>query len=394
MKASNQLLAAAGVAAAISVLCFLWSAYDDDAARPRPVAPIKPARVEPAAHTVANGKNSSQILFLSHRSGRNVLYTMDPAGGEPKPIFGGELDGMPGLADGTLWYREPHWSRQSPDGRFFLSYAIDRGLPPQRFRMPPRFLIHLGRMDAGPTRLITPDGGEVFAWAPDSQRFAYSRSPWGHPAVLSHPVEHRTQLVVAAIDGSDEKILLDRPGLWNPDDWSPDGTRLLVSFMSSPILQKSSAALFELDITAAEAVTKVSSPQTRRPDQSDPARTPEGGGLRTILPAKRGLAPSAARYSPDGKTIAMLGSTLIPESEELIDPSRFAASFELRLLELSTGASRVILREPDLFGGPISWSPDGRQILCARYDRREQAVSPDREPAGDIIRQRVGRTGA
>ncbi len=73
MKAYHGPLGAAGVAAAISALCFFWSGNDDDAARTRPVAPKKPAQGEPAAHAVAERTNGSWILFLSHRSGRNVL---------------------------------------------------------------------------------------------------------------------------------------------------------------------------------------------------------------------------------------------------------------------------------------------------------------------------------
>ncbi len=44
----------------------------------------------------------SFITFLSHRSGRNLLYRMRPDGSNLTPIFGGELKDVPGLAEGRV----------------------------------------------------------------------------------------------------------------------------------------------------------------------------------------------------------------------------------------------------------------------------------------------------
>ncbi len=396
MKGYCVLLWAAGIAATASLSLLIWSGQGDNPAGPGAAPRVQSApagRVEPPA-AVTSRAEGPWILFLSHRSGKNLLYRMRPDGSELKSIFGGALEEMPGLPDGSIWYREPHWSRQSPDGRFFLSYAIDHGLPVRRFRTPPRFLLHLGRMEGGATRLITPDAIEVFAWAPDSRRFAYARSLWGHPATFSHPVAPRTELVVAPIDGSGEDVVLDRPGVWVPVDWSPDGTRLIVSYMSTPILQKASSARFELDLAAARAAIGRGGSRPDEPGEDNGAVAPQGAGLRVIVPFSRELGGSAARYSPDGKEIAFMGSTLRPEPEALIDPARYAASFELRVIDRGSGAARVIFRGPDIFGGPICWSPDGGQILFARYDRPDQAVTPDREPPGDIMTiWSIGRDG-
>ncbi|HKI17233.1 MAG TPA: hypothetical protein VKA15_05115 [Isosphaeraceae bacterium] len=104
-----------------------------------------------------DAKDGGWITFLSHRTGGSVLYRMHPDGSGLQAVFGGELRDAPGLPEGMTWYRQPHWSRQSPDGAYFLSWAIDLGLPIKRYHMPPRFLLHLGRLDGGPTRLITPE---------------------------------------------------------------------------------------------------------------------------------------------------------------------------------------------------------------------------------------------
>src|SRR5262249_2196451 len=64
-------------------------------------------------------KDGAWITFLSHRTGENVLYRMHPDGSDLQPMFGGELKDPPGLPGGMKWYRQPHWSRQSPDGAYF-----------------------------------------------------------------------------------------------------------------------------------------------------------------------------------------------------------------------------------------------------------------------------------
>ena len=62
-------------------------------------------------------KDGAWITFLSHRTGENVLYRMQPDGSDLQANFGGELKDTPGLPWGMKWYRQPHWSRQSPTGR-------------------------------------------------------------------------------------------------------------------------------------------------------------------------------------------------------------------------------------------------------------------------------------
>jgi hypothetical protein len=319
-------------------------------------------------------------LFLSHRTGNNVLYRMRPDGTEVTPVFGGEVKDVPGLGEGATWHREPHWSRLSPDGRLFLSYAIDRGFPAARHRAPPRFLVHLGRTAGGPTRILTPDAGEVFAWSPDGRAFAYARSLWGHPATISHPVPPRTQVVVARIDGSAEDVVLDRPGAWVPHDWSPDGKRLLLSYQSSPILQRARSAVFELDLAAAQAAATAG----RAPAAGGPAGDPEGGGLRAVLPPAAGLGKTC-RYAPDGKSVAWVGSALVPKDDGLIDPKAFAGGFAVEVHDLAAGRTRPAHQGADVFGGPICWSPDGREILFARFADPDAAAQPDPDPAGDVL---------
>jgi hypothetical protein len=144
----------------------------------------------------ADEPRDSWITFLSRRSGENVVYKMRPDGGEVTPIFGGALKGVPGLAEGEALYREPHWCYQSPDGKYFLDWARDVKVPRDNSILP-RFMIYLGRLDGGPVRAIAPDGGEYAAWAPDSRKFAYSRS-WQFPSLKGGLMSSPTQIIIGS----------------------------------------------------------------------------------------------------------------------------------------------------------------------------------------------------
>jgi WD40-like Beta Propeller Repeat len=154
----------------------------------------------------------SLITFLSHRTGRNLLYRMRSDGSEVTPIFGGELKDVPGLTEGLTLYREPHWTRLSPDRRFYLSWATDLGSPLEKYRSPAHFMIYLGRLTGGQTRVIAPDGQECFAWSPNSRRLAYAiqsvkrlHLPPGIAGKLPG-----TEIVLVGVDGSEEEVILER----------------------------------------------------------------------------------------------------------------------------------------------------------------------------------------
>ena len=44
---------------------------------------------------------ASRITFVSHRSGENLLYVMNPDGTGLRPIFGGPLADVPTVVEGT-----------------------------------------------------------------------------------------------------------------------------------------------------------------------------------------------------------------------------------------------------------------------------------------------------
>ena len=144
------------------------------------------------------------------------------------------LEDVPGLSEGQVLYRDPHWTRQSPDRKFFLSWAHDKSPSSEKCPWPRSvFMIYLGRIDGGPARVLAPvRSGEVFTWAPDSRKFAYSRmnGPDVRTVTGLAPRVPSTQVVVAEIDGTEEEVVLEKAGYWTASDWSPDGNRLLLIY--------------------------------------------------------------------------------------------------------------------------------------------------------------------
>jgi hypothetical protein len=309
----------------------------------------------------ADGPEASWITFLSHRSGENLLYRMRPDGGETTPIFGGPLKEAPGVSDGMTLYREPHWTRQSPDRRYFLSWAADAIKPFNPDWDAPPFMIHLGRLDGGPSRIVVPPGcAEDFTWAPDSRRFAFARSCALH--YLMADVPNRTHVVIAAIDGSPEDTVMDRQGAWAPLDWSPDGKRLLL--WSRPGLGTGVSRLFEFDLDRAARLRKAA-----------PRVDPTDACLRPLTDASTIIAD--ARYSPDGRAIAALASTYLKQlGDDGFDTADYRASITLVVIKDRDPQPRVVIEYPEGLRGPICWSPDGREILFCRYlepgDKREK----------------------
>jgi Tol biopolymer transport system component len=317
----------------------------------------------------AGEPEGSWITFLSRRSGENVLYKMRPDGSEVTPIFGGELQDVPGIPEGATLYREPHWARLSPDRKFFLDWADDVKLPRDKFILP-RFMIHLGRLDGGPTRAIAPDGEESFAWAPDSRRFGYVRS-WRLPhspsgVVLSSPL----QIVIVGIDGANEEVVLERPypEAWAVLDWSPDGKRLLLIHQTTIDLEKAEYVLYELDLAEVEAMRRVKQAGRGVDDRQ------EGTVLKPLTKERSRFL--VGRYSPDGKRVAVLISRYRVRPGERFDGKTYRESVELATVDASTGELRAVVKYPgEGLHAPLCWSPDGGEILFSRSlkqdDRRE-----------------------
>jgi Tol biopolymer transport system component len=209
--------------------------------------------------------DGSRLVFTrSDRTG-DSLWTADADGGgerrlTPKPRFA--------HPHGRQANQQSSGGVYSPDGR---RIAFGRAGPPLRGHNLDASLDTMAADGTHVRRLVDlgyhGDVGRI-AWAPDGARIAFEAVRYGRKPL-------RALFVVAARGGRPHRISSWRLAELNTLDWSPDGSRLLIS-----LLPPNSS--FGGDYS------------TIRPD---------GGGLRRLTHFGRKAPTGAARWSPDGTSI-------------------------------------------------------------------------------------------
>ena len=121
--------------------------------------------------------------------------------------------------------------------------------------------------------------------------------------------------------------------------------------------------------------------------------------LRTIVPVSPHCSPCSARYSPNGRSIALT----------YLDPAHAYAAVTIRgavgchalgklaVYEVAAGTIKTIAEPPGgIWVGPISWSPDGNEILVTRATFRRRTAISKRRPAipAAIHRSAFGQSAA
>jgi hypothetical protein len=333
---------------------------------------------------------ASRITFVSHRSGENLLYVMNPDGTGIRPIFGGPLADVPTVVEGTALCRSPHWTRQSPDHRYFACWAYDRGSPFDRYQGSVRFMLYAGGIDAAWSRVVNPDSHEEFAWSPDSRRLAFSIfSGESHQQGFLRSSLRSTEIAICGFDGSQESFILEQPGILIVMDWSPDGKRLLLErrYLDVSPHRPNDILQFEL---AEDQASRARSRGNNGPLRGSAwSATTAPQFLKTLIEGTRHRDPNNARYSPDGRFLAieftdqdkMYAPNELGENEfERNNMMRYLG--KLAVFEIATGRFTAIVDDADGLRGPVTWSPDGNEILFSRYlpkgDDREK-MAKDKE---------------
>ena len=233
-----------------------------------------------------------------------MLYKMRPDGSQLTPVFGGEIRDVPVMAKGVTLYREPHWTRQSPDGKYYASCVYQQGAPDSKYQGAARAMLCVGGLNGDWSRVLEPNGEEEFAWAPDSTRVAFTiTSGRDYEQGYFGSRFRSTEIAVAGIDGSNYDYVLEQQGVWMVCDWSPDGKRLLLRHQRPEDVSR----LLEFDLDAALAARAKSGwkgPIAR--GQEWTAKSAGGFLKRLALPYSSSICPNHARYSSDGKYVALV----------------------------------------------------------------------------------------
>jgi hypothetical protein len=335
------------------------------------------------------------LTFLSHRSGYNQIYTSHADGSKPQPFFGGPIKDVPSFDKSYTMFREPHWTRQSPNGEYFASWVYETGKPYSKFQGSLRPMLVVGDIRGSWTRNVNPDCHEEFAWSPDSNKLAFSIFSKANyqGSLQNRPVT--TEVFTSGIDGANLTCVFEQAGQWIVLDWSPDGERLLISRQS--FNPKPSSELFEFKLHQAF--------EDKQKANYDPAWATKTA-LKYLQKIDLGLPRlifHGARYSPTRNELAievcdpenMFAPNLVPdESDELGRNRMLRVLGKIYVFDMETKAHRKVADYDDGIRGPICWSPDGNDVYFSRYlprdDDREKSHA-DKEHGLSIWA--VGRQG-
>jgi hypothetical protein len=336
------------------------------------------------------------MTFLSHRASYNQLYQSQPDGANEQAIFGGPITDLPSFDDSYKMYREPHWTRQSPNGKYFASWLYEMGIPHSKYKGSSRPMLVVGDLGGKWTRIVNSACHEEFAWSQDSKQLAFSVfSETNYNGVLQQLVD-TTEIFVTGIDGSNYNCILEKKGKWIVLDWSPDGKRLLIENRRlGGKIEDSQSNLFEFRV--------IDAIDARRKSKYDPNWVTQKASdfLTPISLNLKDLQFSGARYSPTRSEIAI--ETFDPRNmyaPNLVGDDELSQGRMMRLLgkihvfDTHTSALRKVADYDDGIRGPICWSPDGNDIYFSRYlpkDDDREKMSEDKEHGLSIWA--VGRDG-
>lgn len=311
----------------------------------------------------STSNRTSWITFLSQRSGDSLLYRMRPDGTECQPIFGGPIKDAPGIADSLTLYREPHWTWQSPDQQFLVSWATDTFRPRDASRSRSLFSLYLARADGlGPARILAPLCAEAAAWSPDSKRIAFACSSADVELGASDAGRPKTtRIYVVAIDGTADEMIFEQTGYWQPEDWSPEGQKLMLLDY-----QRTSANIYRSNLVELDLNFVKRSQETAAPLQQWQRSLVHR--MKPLLGEAVPVALHGGRYSPDGRWIATIS---FPKEQKVTEWRTL--DFELGVIDRTNYSYQKVARYPTGLRGPICWSPDSQWILFSRPMKADES---------------------
>ena len=263
---------------------------------------------------------------MHENKSRTKLWLLSALGGAPRPLTTvGDKDG------------EPRWS---PDGNAIAFVAKrDKDEEPQVYLIAP---------DGGEARRLTDIATGVFAikWFPDSRRLAFVSWTWpGTKGLKKIARRYREQK-----DDPVKAHVVEQASYRYWDHWLTDGRV---------------PRLFSVDVESGSIRDHFA-------------------GTRYELPSND---PAAHHYdiSPDGREVAF---TFNPDAEK-----RFDQEHHIVAIDVAKGRARVLTKASRLNHGSPRYSPDGRSIALLAQDIRKSPVAPDQIALIDRATGRLRVTG-
>ena len=222
-----------------------------------------------------------------------------------------------------------------------------------------------------PDRLPTFPRGTPVGTCGDQGNFSPALSPDGsRVAYVAAKSDGRSEIMTAAIDGSDARRLTKEKGVHAHPTWSPDGTR--IAFMSGGLHKKKDLHVMDADGSNVRMIAPAdyAYPPAWSPDGSriafvarDEQRNrnvytvrPDGSGLVEI-----GKTQGDPVWSPDGSRLAFIGKNLQEAA------TKWDAVPDMRLVVVDLIGN--VQQQWTFYGvrsrwqTALSWSPDGSKIV-------------------------------
>jgi len=228
-------------------------------------------------------------------------------------------------------------------------------------------------------RAISADGQTVTVFTSGEEDAAPKWSPEGSRLAFTRKHEGKRQIWLLPASGGEAQVLTALPNGVGAYQWSPDGSKLLVSSQTDPEAEGSDEGSSDSRGSAASADDSDKPLQEKVIDRIRYKGDGSGlwNGKRThlyIVDAADGDAQEVTSgeydvgsfaWSPDGSKIAY--TAYIPEEGGETDPDLLLVS-DLYTAE-ADGSGRLKLTDSDWSIGQMSWSPDGENIAFFASDR-------------------------
>jgi TolB protein len=240
-----------------------------------------------------------------------------------------------------------------------------------------RYLLQVADSDGHNAHTVLDSAQPILspAWAPDGKRLAYVSFEGGRSAVYVQDLGTGQRESVAAHEGIN-----------SAPAWAPDGRRLALT-----LSRDGNPEIYVLDTQTRELRRVTDNPAI----DTEPAWAPDGESL--VFTSDRGGRPQIYRVAASGgapRRVTFEGdynarATFSPDGRRLALIHRSSGSFHIGLLDLDTGALRV-LTDTRLDESP-SFAPNGAMVLYATSGPGGgslEAVSVDAR-----VHQRLTETG-